>query len=293
MILILDNSPKKITKKDSKKDNLNNDTLNNTEKNQLESIKTNLENLINSSQNKDKILNEINQIFKNVVKIDNDHHLINKLTEIDNKFEKISNENKELKQYVKEKTDTIDNMHQLLLKFKNELDELKKSNQPSVSFTNFSSNINSNTSSNLSSVSNFNRINEIKQKLQNNKSILRKFKTSSNRSSEETNHNPPSSSGNNLQNKKSIEDNIDIIPLDIDEDDISSLEEMNIPVVVQTNKVSNIGIPKLDFNMFKKQNIKKEFNDEFVEGYENFSPSWRIQCDDLKLKSTSALKLEK
>jgi hypothetical protein len=65
------------------------------------------------------------QIENEFLKNEN-HNLKHKIDEIDKKFERISQENENLKGYVLKKTDNVDAMQEIIMKFQSELNEIKK-----------------------------------------------------------------------------------------------------------------------------------------------------------------------
>jgi hypothetical protein len=66
----------------------------------------------------------------------------------------------------------------------------------------------------------------------------------------------------------------------------------------ETRPIENAPINKfsLNLNLNKNNNVqclnfeslkRNDFNDEFIQNYEDFSPSWRLECDKINLRKSN------
>ena len=240
---------------------------------------------------------------------------------IDKKFDYIIKENKELKDYIKSKTDDYEsNMHEIVNKLHEEIKFFNDHNANSQNSLKKSSNINKNQSTNHTFKNNTNYKESPLSNHDYNENIVHTEGTESNKNKlilagEDSKEydlfnsnvaSPKIEINNDLSNLvyKNIIKDEEKISLGAKKLDKKIIENINKTIShnlnnnfgftlnFNNNSFKEIVTPMEDFNTnsnncknfaLNLENIPhKDFNDEFLEKIEEFSPSWRAECRKLK-----------
>ena len=238
----------------------------------LSMIQTLIQNVVGKSQNKAAILNELDIIYKNVfheynssmnngnkssnnsdnnihsnssannnTTDDSNNNIFNKLDAINSKCEYIQAENSKLKKLIPEKSETFEDVKESIKNFKEEINKIKKNTSTTIP-TN-------------------------KNQKHNNNNINNKPKF------------PLKNVSLNLQLVQKVKNLDKGIYSDSQRNNINSRSN---DTIINTNENVDQSLKMNDLNLKKiPNNTIHDFNQEFLENYNDFSPSWRREVDKM------------
>jgi hypothetical protein len=259
----------------------------------------------------------IAELENELLKKENEN-LRSKLDNIDKKFEKICYENNELRDYVKEKSDNLEELRDVINSFKKDLNEVKKQsnnlNAPSIinqsnkkdsdsmrhQNANFFIDDKNISIDQILDYNNNNKINIAPSNINNFFLPVHNILINKKHSEIPENDNDGTSDKDLLSDKERTACFPDIVGREeicnenYTDDSLSldSLNRMTKLIEVQMNFKQKTISKSSDFSLVNMQNFglnlsnlpkQVDFNQEFLENYSEFSPSWRMEVEKINL----------